>query len=298
MEKKHTNLIVDLNNLVFAIRFSKIRTPSSRQRREEYVTELIFKETLATIVRFASEFKSDAIAIACDSSNVWRKDVFPDYKANRDRGDVYYDETIQAANLLKKFFRECTNVAVFEVPRAEADDIIAVMCQESQNVNNIVLSSDKDFVQLINESTKVYSPFQKAWRESENVAYDLFVKCIRGDSGDNIRSAYPRVRETKLQAAWNDSYAMLNLMETVRRDGAKVVDEYNRNKTLIDLSRQPDYIRNDIYKTITTPPQRKFGELKMMTFLSAHNLKEFSGMLQFKERPLKGIYKLVDSDDK
>ena len=293
---KHTNLIVDLNNLVFAIRFSKIKTPSSRKRREDYVTELIFKETLTTIVRFANEFGSDAIAVACDSSNVWRKDVFPDYKANRDHGDVYYDETIEAANLTKKFFKECTNVAVFEVPRTEADDVIAVMCQESRGVDNIVLSSDKDFVQLINENTRVYSPFQKAWRESDDVGYDLFVKCIRGDSGDNIRSAYPRVRETRLKSAWEDSYVMLNLMETVKKDGEKVVDHYERNRTLIDLSKQPPEIRSAIIKEISSPNQRKFGELKIMAFLSKHNLREFSGMLQFKERPLKGMYRLVDDN--
>jgi 5'-3' exonuclease len=286
-------MIVDLNNLVFAVRFAKIKTPTSRQRRESYVTELIFKETLAMIVRYANELKSDAIAIACDSSNVWRKDIYPEYKANRDHADIYYDEIIEAANLTKKFFKTCTNVAVFDVPRAEADDIIAVMCQESRRgVENIILSSDKDFVQLLNDTTKLFSPIQRDWRRTENAKYDLFVKCIRGDSGDNIRSAYPRVRETKLQKAWDDPYTMANLMETVRKDGEKVAIDYYRNSQLIDLSLQPQHLRNEIFSAISSPNQRKFGELKIMAFLGEHNLKKFSGMLQFKEKPLKGLYRL------
>lgn len=292
----HTNLIVDLNNLVFATRFAKIKTPSSRRRKEEYVKEMIFKEVILSIVKFANEFKSDAIAIACDSSKVWRKDFYPEYKANRDHADVYYEETIEAAELTKQFFRECTNVMVFEVERTEADDIIAVMCQESENVKNIILSSDKDFVQLIDANTTLYSPTQGVWRETDDAGYDLFLKCIRGDAGDNIRASYPRVRTTKLEEAWQDEYKLLNLMETVRKDGVKVGDAFEQNRVLIDLTAQPSGIRSDILKEVSRPNHRKFGELKMMQFLSNHNLKAFADMLQFKEKPLKGMYKLKDSE--
>lgn len=293
----HTNLIVDLNNLVFTTRFSKVKTPSNKKRKEEMVTELIFKDTLSAIVHYAHTFKADAIVITCDSSNVWRKDVYPEYKANRDHADVYYEETIAAAELTKKFFRECTNASVLEVPRAEADDIIAVICQESKDVDNIILSADKDFIQLINERTRLYSPAQGVWRESEDAGYELFLKCIRGDSNDNIKSAFPRIWEKKVRAAWDDCYAMMNLMETVRKDGLKVGDEFDRNRTLIDLTMQPDYIRTAILTAIYAPTQRKFGELRMMKFLSDHNLKSFCDMLQFKERPLQGFFKL-DSGNK
>lgn len=293
----HTNLIVDLNNLVFTTRFSKVKTPSSNRRKEDMVTELIFKDTLLSIVYFANTFKADGIVITCDSSNVWRKDIYPEYKANRDHADVYYEETIAAAELTKKFFRECTNASVLEVPRAEADDIIAVICQESKDVENIIVSADKDFIQLIDDNTRLYSPAQGIWRESEDAGYELFLKCIRGDSNDNIKSAFPRVWEKKVRAAWDDDYNMMNLMETVRKDGLKVGDEFEKNRNLIDLTMQPDYIRQDILRVIKTPCQRKFGELKIMKFLSDHNLKAFCDMLQFKERPLQGFFKL-DSGNK
>jgi len=291
--KKHRNLVVDLNNLVFSTRFAKIKTPSSMRRKEEYIPEMIFKDTLLSIVKYANEFKSDAIAIACDSSKVWRKEIYPEYKANRDHADIYYEETIEAANMLKRFFKECTNVAVFEVPHTEADDIIAVIAAESgEGVENVILSSDRDFVQLINENTFLFSPAQGKWRETEDAAYDLFFKCIRGDSNDNIFSAYPRVWEKKLVEAWEDEYKMLNLMETVRKDGVKVGDAYALNKKLIDLTAQPPLIRAEIEKVIKAPFQRKFGELRMQKWLADNSLKKFSNMLQFKERPLKGRFTL------
>lgn len=293
--KKHHNLLVDLNNIVFATRFSKIASPSSAKRKEEYVPELIFKDALIAIVKYANEFKTNAIVIACDSPRVWRKDIFPEYKANRDHADIYYEETIEAANMLKTFFRDCTNVAVLEVPRTEADDIIAVFCQESdETVMNTILSSDRDFVQLIDENTFLYSPSQQKQRTTEDAAYDLFFKCIRGDMNDNISSAYPRVWEKKLKEAWEDEYKMLNLMETVRKDGVKVGDAYSLNKNLIDLTAQPPEIKKQIIKEIRSPVQRKFGELRMMKWLGDHNLKKFANMIQYKERPLKGLFKLSD----
>lgn len=291
--KKHRNMVVDLNNIVFNTRFAKIKTPSSARRKETYVPELIFKDTLLAIVKHANMFKSDAIVIACDSRNVWRKDIYPEYKANRDHADVYYEETIEAANLLKTFFRECTNVAVLEVERTEADDVIAVFVQEcDDSVEKVILSSDRDFVQLIDDTTTLYSPAQEKWRETEDAEYDLFFKCIRGDMNDNIMSAYPRVWEKKLKEAWEDDYKMLNLMETIRKDGVKVGDAYSLNKNLIDLTAQPPNIRADIVKAIHSPIQRNFGELKMMKWLGTHGLKKFATIVQYKERPLKGIFKL------
>lgn len=286
-KKLHKNLIVDLNNNVFITRFSKIKTPSSSQRKEQFVTELIFKEVVSSIVYFANEFKCDSIVIACDSPNVWRKTIKPDYKAGRDYDDVYYKETLAAADLTKEFFSECTNATVIEAASSEADDIIAVFCQESSGVENVILSSDKDFVQLIDESTTLYSPSQGIFRTTEDAEYDLFLKCIRGDKNDNINSAFPRVRETKLKEAWEDPYVMQNLLETHRKDGVKVKDAYEENKKLIDLSLQPPAIRQVILTEITKDRPNKFGELKIMKFFGQNNLKDHKNMLEYKERPLR-----------
>lgn len=290
--EKHRNLIVDLNNQVFNTRFSKIKTPSSAKKKELYVTELILKDALLSIVNLANQFKVDSIVIACDGRKVWRKNIYPEYKANRDHADVYYEETIEAANLLKRFFNECTNVAVLEVDHCEADDIIAVLAQESSGVENIIMSSDKDFIQLIDDETFLYSPAQGKWRESEDPEYDLFVKCIRGDANDNIRSAYPRIWEKKLKEAWEDKYKMLNILETVRKDGVKVADAYGHNAKLIDLSQQPMYIRQNILAVINAPVTKKFGELRMVKWFTDNGLKKFAWMLQFKEKPLRNIFRL------
>lgn len=286
---QHTNLLVDLNNVVFSTRFAKVKNPA-RGIKEPLVAQFIMKEVIQSIVFHANLFKVDAIAITCDSPNVWRRDIFPTYKGNRDKDDIYHDECIEAAMLTKEFFTTVTNSSVFENPRSEADDCIAVFCQESTGVNNIIMSADKDFIQLTNGRTKLYSPTQKTWRTSEDTEFDLFLKCIRGDTNDNIRSAFPRVRETRLRNAWDDPVEMMNLMETVRKDGVKVLDAFEMNLALIGLSEQPQNIRDEIIEMIKEETSRRkcYGELKIMKFFHENELSEHKEMLVYKERPLRG----------
>lgn len=285
----HTNLLVDLNNVVFSTRFAKVKTPA-RGIKEPLVANYVMKEVIQTIVFHANLFNVDAIAITCDSPNVWRKDVFPTYKGNRDKSDIYHDECIEAAGLIKEFFSTVTNSSVLESPRAEADDIIAVFCQESTGVNNIIMSADKDFIQLTDVNTKLYSPTQKTWRTSEDTSFDLFLKCIRGDTNDNIRSAFPKVRETRLRKAWDDPVEMINLMETVRKDGVKVNEAFEMNLKLIGLNEQPPHIRDEIRDMIFLELAKRkcYGELKIMKFFHDNELAEHKDMLVYKERPLRG----------
>jgi hypothetical protein len=86
----------------------------------------------------------------------------------------------------------------------------------------------------------------------------LFEKCMRGDPTDNVFSAYPGVRKTKLQEAFGDlknkGFAWNNLMLTKwidhNKQEHKVLDDYNRNRVLVDLTAQPDDIKVKIAETI------------------------------------------------
>lgn len=284
----HTNLLVDLNNIAFTIRRSSLKDPKRNERKDPFARELIFKEVVSHIVRFAVKHRVDAIAIMCDSPNVWRKDIYPEYKKRDDVEDVYFEDCINAINMIKDFFRECTNSGVYSVDRAEADDLIAFMALYSVGVSNLILSSDRDFVQLIDERTRLYSPPQKIFRTCEDAGYELFLKCIRGDKNDNIYSAFPRVREVVLKAAWEDPCEMQALMETVRKDGKKVGDVYAFNKSLIDLTAQPLDILKAMLAAFDEKQPANFSEFKIMRYYTEHFLKEYSDSLSTMYRPLRG----------
>ena len=192
--KKKLTLIIDLTNLAYITRHSRISTPSSG-KKELFVKELLIKEIISGIDFYAKFHKADSIVIAGDHKKLWRRDVYPDYKANRDHDDVYQEEIKEAIDIVFNFFSDHTNAFTIKAEGAEADDVIAVskdLLEEDTDI--IIISSDKDFCQLIDSRTKLYSPAQSVFRESESPEYDLFLKCVRGDRGDNIFSAYPRVR--------------------------------------------------------------------------------------------------------
>lgn len=237
---------------------------------------LIFR-TINYIKYIALRYKADGIMIACDSPNVWRKDFYPNYKANRkENRDPYYEEVKESMIKIKDFFNECTSIPAVSVERSEADDIIAVAVQNSTE-RTVIVSSDKDFVQLLtHDNVSLYSPTQKEERKCDNPEYALFEKCIRGDAGDNIKSAYPRVRTNVLKDAWGDSYKMMNLLETTTKQGNKVKDSYFFNKQLIDLTMQPDYIRHNISHTLENLTINRYNGLNVLRFIGKHDMQNIA----------------------
>lgn len=263
-------LVVDTGNLAFMLSHSIFNrgTRGILKQHQAVVAELLFDRMIGYVLSFAAKHRRDAVVFVFDSKNVWRKSIYPEYKANRDHGkDEFYDQTISALRMLETYTKKHTACMSLQVQRCEADDIIGFLAQNTEN-EMVILSSDRDFVQLLVPGrVRVYSPQTKAWLESEDPAFDLFVKCVRGDANDNIRAAYPRVRKTKLQKAWNDKYEMLNLVETILPSGEKVQPLLERNRDLIDLSRLPGDIRDSIRDSIESYVPGPFSKPLYKTFV-------------------------------
>ena len=262
-----TNVIIDLSNITFITHYSLMK------KVNDFNQNYLIFHTINFIKMIAKKYKADGVLIACDSPNVWRRDIYPEYKKNRKESrDVYYEDVKEAMILIKDFFNECTSVPAVSVDRSEADDIIAV-ASRNPDVKSVIVSSDKDFIQLINENVILYSPSQKEERKCDDVGYELFEKCIRGDSGDNIKSAYPRIRKTVLQEAWKDTYKMINLLNTTTKQGQDVNKSYFFNKELIDLSRQPEYIQLSINDTLNNLKINKYNGSDVLRFIGKHDMK-------------------------
>jgi 5'-3' exonuclease len=187
---------------------------------------------------------------------------------------------------LTKYLAENTNCSVIRHERAEADDVIARWIALHPNDEHIIVSSDTDFAQLLAHNVRQYNgitdeliSIQGVFDSKGNPVIDkktknpktvddprwiLFEKCMRGDPTDNVFSAYPgvRVKGTKnkvgLQEAFEDrerqGYAWNNLMLSrwTDHDGQehRVLDDYLRNRTLIDLTAQPDDIKQLVDQAI------------------------------------------------
>ena len=203
---------------------------------------------------------------------------------NEAEEDTMFWETY---DLLTQYLSTKTNCSVLRCATAEADDVIARWIALHPEDEHVIVSSDSDFVQLVAPNVKLYNGIndhlfavdgvtdakgrQLAFTIESNskikvgkadpafVAPEdyqkwvLFMKCMRGDSGDNVFSAYPgvRVKGTKNQVGLTEAfadrerrgYAWNNMMlqRWVDHEQAehKVLDDYERNRTLIDLTAQP-----------------------------------------------------------
>jgi hypothetical protein len=216
--------------------------------------------------------------------------------------DQVFKETFEE---LIKFLTERTNTTVLQSDGIEGDDWVARFIQIHPDDEHLLVSGDTDFIQMLAPNVKIYDGVRELLITTDGI-YDkagqaiefgvkndgklrvgkplkksdifqieqdwwkraLFMKCMRGDSGDSIFSAYPKVRATKLLAAWEDrndlGYNWNNLMLQEWRDEdddgnektVRVLDAYNFNKSLIDLTEQPHEIKGLMDELIVEEVQK------------------------------------------
>jgi len=187
---------------------------------------------------------------------------------------------------LKDFLSNRTNCTVLQHPDLEADDLIAGWIQAHPHDHHTIVSSDTDFYQLLSENVNQYNgiadelhtiqgifdkkgaPVKDKKTKEPKVIPDpkwiLFEKCMRGDPTDNVFSAYPGVRKVGsknkvgLTEAFADKdakgFAWNNIMLQRWTDHNdvehRVLDDYQRNVTLVDLTAQPEEVKAKIVGTI------------------------------------------------
>jgi 5'-3' exonuclease len=273
------------------------------------------------------EFDGNHIVL-CLEGRSWRKDFYTPYKANRkvvldkrspkeqEDDELYFE----AYDDMVKFFADKTNCTVLRCETAEADDMIATWIQQHPEDNHMIVSTDSDFYQLLAPNVKQYNGTTdqivslEGWKDlktgeavidkktgEEKVPIDpkwiLFEKCVRGDSSDNVFSAYPGARlkgtknKTGIREAYEDkeasgyNYNNFMLQRWVDHEEVehRVRDDFIRNEILIDLTAQPDEIKE---LCITRMNEQKKSEpvsnigIHFMKFCAKWNLQRMSDNAQ------------------
>jgi 5'-3' exonuclease len=287
-------LLVDAANLFFRARHVV------RGEDPETKVGMAYHIMFNSINKVWRDFKGSHVVI-CLEGRSWRKDVYEGYKRNRQDAraalspkEAEEDRVFwQAFDELKNYFSDKTNCTVLRHERCEADDFIARWIQNHPNDNHVIVSSDSDFYQLLAPNVRQFNGITKQLITVEGVfdekgravvdkktkeplpapdpAWLLFEKCMRGDSTDNIFSAFPGVREkgTKNKVGLREAFADRNskgynwnnmmLQRWVDHNGEehRVRDRYQFNKTLIDLTEQPEDIKLALDTVITTASQKE-----------------------------------------
>lgn len=213
------------------------------------------------------------------------------------------------------FLSTKTNLTMLQHNRLEADDLIAGWIQGHPGDHHTIVSSDSDYHQLLSENVNQYNGVAqelhtltgiynkqgkrvidkktKLQKEIPDPKFILFEKCVRGDPTDNIFSAYPGVRKkgsknkVGLVEAFADreekGYEWNNLMmqKWAHHDGTdhRVLDDYNRNVILVDLTAQPADVRviiEQIVKEQSVTKSNPMIGVHLMKFCGKHDLVKLS----------------------
>lgn len=286
-------ILVDSANLFFKSKYIASRSNTDWERIG-MALHLTLSGVQSVVKRYAGS-EPVHVVFAMEGRS-WRKDFYEPYKRNRIVKNAALTESEVALDKLfwesyeqfTIFLKERTNVSVLRCPTAEADDIIARFIQTHPDDEHFIISSDGDFAQLISKNVKQYNSLSNHLMTLEGYYDDrgrevkdkktgmhkqlgepeflLFEKCMRGDTSDNVFSAYPGVRtkSTKKSVGLNEAYAdrltkgfnwnNLMLQRWVDHNGEdhRVLDDYQRNVVLCDLTAQPQEVKNLVDESIRT----------------------------------------------
>ena len=252
-------IIVDINQIMISNLMVQISGRNAVELNEDLVRHMVLNSLRAHNKKFRKEYGE--MVIACDSKNVWRREIFPNYKAgrkaNRAKSEHDWDSIFSILHNIKDEIKTFLPYKVIELETTEADDIIATLVRKQQRMVGpnhekkvLILSGDKDFIQLHNEYVKQYNPvLNKFVGKGENPSLYIKEHILKGDRSDGIPNVLSddnvfvdgrrqRPLSKKKINSWVEEVFMTFTEEEQKN--------YNRNRKLIDLSCIPQELEEKI----------------------------------------------------
>ena len=279
-------IIIDMNLLSLASVMMNMRMSGvfDKDKEPQDIEEDMVRHMILNSIRmYRTMFKEKhgEVVLAYDSKHYWRRDIFPEYKASRKKGrennQEQWDKIFNFLGRLKKEFKEMLPYKFIEVYGAEADDIIGTLCREYQDQKTMIISGDKDFIQLQKyDNVSQYSPITKKMVNGHNPSTYIKEHILKGDTGDGIPNVLSPdhtfveglrqrpLSKTKIES-WKKSET--GMSDEVKRN-------YQRNQRLIDLDNTPKDLQQSILDTFNEAPCG--DRSKILTYFIENKLKELT----------------------
>ena len=279
-------IIIDMNLLSLASVMMNMRMSGvfDKDKEPQDIEEDMVRHMILNSIRmYRTMFKEKhgEVVLAYDSRHYWRRDIFPEYKASRKKGrennQEQWDKIFNFLGRLKKEFKEMLPYKFLEVYGAEADDIIGTLCREYKDQKTMIISGDKDFIQLQKyDNVSQYSPITKKMVNGHNPSTYIKEHILKGDTGDGIPNVLSPdhtfveglrqrpLSKTKIES-WKKSET--GMSDEVKRN-------YQRNQKLIDLDNTPEDLQKSILDTFNEAPCG--DRSKILTYFIENKLKELT----------------------
>ena len=248
-------IIVDLTQVLIASLMA-----STRGGQEPISEDLVRHIALKSLAMYRKKYKNKygELVLADDSYNVWRKDVFPYYKANRkktrDKDTKDWNQIFDCISVIREELKYNFPYKYIYISKCEADDIIGTLCEKYGDTENImIISGDKDFQQLQRYSkVRQFSPITKKdikLTQEQALEY-LNDHIISGDTGDGVPNCLSQddvfvsgSRQRPLSKKKRDT-----IKDPLVMNDSEIDRNLSRNRSLIDLSYIPSEYKEQILR--------------------------------------------------
>ena len=269
-----------MNQIAVANLMMNLKMNNSKTIDENMVRHMILNSIRMYRMEHHDEYGE--VVLTWDSKHSWRRDYFPEYKASRRKGreesDLNWDDIFGTLNKIRNEIKENFPYKYLEVFGAEADDIIGFLCEENRDEKIMIISGDKDFIQLQKyPNVKQWSPITKKDVNGFDPTIYLKEHILKGDTSDGVPNVLSPdntfvdgLRQRPLSRKKIQSWLIgggSNWNDEVKRN-------FQRNSTLIDLSRTPEELKNQIRLEYNNAPHG--DRSKLLNYFMQNKLKELT----------------------
>ena len=256
-------ILIDLSQIMVASTMM-----SMGKEQSEVDIDMVRHMILNSLRMYRSKYHPEygELVLCCDGRHSWRREHFPQYKASRkssrDADKRDWSQIFGCLDTIKSELKEFFPYKYIQIDESEADDIIGVLAREAGTEKVMIISGDKDFIQLqVHKNVKQYSPITKKLVTINNPYNYLKEHIMRGDSSDGIPNflssdncIVDKIRQKPLSKkkieSWLDEKPADFCTEEQLRN-------YHRNMKLIDLQYTPLDIVGKIKQQFNETPQGK-----------------------------------------
>ena len=241
-----------MNQIAVANLMMNLKMNNSKTVDESMVRHMI----LNSIRMYRKEHHDEygELVLTWDSKHSWRRDYYPEYKAGRRKGreesDLNWDDIFGTLNKIRNEIKENFPYKYLEIFGAEADDIIGFLCEENRDEKILIISGDKDFIQLQKyPNVTQWSPITKKQVNGFDPTIYLKEHILKGDTSDGVPNVLSP-DNTFTDGLRQRPLSRKKIQSWLVGGGSDWNDEvkrnFQRNLTLIDLSKTPEELKNQI----------------------------------------------------
>jgi len=258
-------ILVDMNQVTLSNLM--VQLGGNKNVEPDFVRHMVLNSLRSYRSKFQGEFGE--LVLCYDNKTNWRRDYFPNYKHSRRKGrkesKLDWNNIFDTLHMIKDELTEFFPYKVLEVDNAEADDIIASVvfhvASEPKNYEKVlILSSDKDFIQLQKYNfVSQFSPMQKKYVNGIDPTTYIKEHILKGDRGDGVpnflspdNTFVDELRQKPMSKRKLETWIDLEPSDYCNEE---MMRNYQRNRTLIDLSYIPDDIKEKCTQTFLDAPE-------------------------------------------